>query len=261
MRSSVGSRRTAADPQTHNSNQYHVIYHVLCLAATSQHTGGPFLGLEPGLGLTAPFLDQHKRDKAAGAAAGDGSYAATPNSVAASESLQPFARGPAAPAAVAAADTAAGSAAAAAAAVTEAAEEKKAAGFRQLQQSGMFERGELPAMLPITGWLRCVRRVVVTARGPYTLCIAKHCKVRYLVSSCRTGELYALLQCCCCRCCCVVLYGIINAVVGIPTMISFAAIVYQVSLLVHCSALHTRALVVPHYRTLHQTYRQPPGFL
>lgn len=106
-------------------------------AVTSQHTGGPYLGLEPGLGLTAPFLDQHKREKAA--TAGDGSYAATPNSVAASESLQPFARvslSHAAVAPAAATGGAAADAAAAAAAVTEAAEEKKAAGFRKLQQSG-----------------------------------------------------------------------------------------------------------------------------
>lgn len=89
---------------------------LLCLSAL-QPSGGPYLGLEPGLGLTTPLLDHHKRDKAAG----EGPLAAgTPNSLAGSEAARPFGRVPPSPTAGPAAGEDAEAAVAAAAAATAA---------------------------------------------------------------------------------------------------------------------------------------------
>lgn len=118
----------------------------LCTAAAfarqpsgSQQPGGPYLGLEPGLGITTPLLDQHKHGKSA---------AGTPSSVAASESARPFGGLPASPpgggtaAAAAAAAEAAASIAAAGASVAQAAaaeaESKKELSVRQMQNSVLY---------------------------------------------------------------------------------------------------------------------------
>ena len=127
-------------------------------AATRQPSGGPYLGLEPGLGLTTPLLDQHKRDKSAAAAAGDGSAPPTPSSMAASDAARQL--------------------------------EQQQQQPLQEQQQQQEVRAEVagghaePEVAPKTG------------RRPQPANL---------------------------------LYGIINAIVGIPTMISFAAIAYNVS--------------------------------
>lgn len=87
--------------------------------------GGPYLGLEPGLGLTTPLLDHHKQqhDKASAAAAAAASdttsvaaAAGTPHSEVDADAARPFGSITAA-----AADGSAGEAAAAAAAAIAAA--------------------------------------------------------------------------------------------------------------------------------------------
>lgn len=108
----------------------------------SQQVGGPYLGLEPGLGITTPLLDQHKHGKSA---------AGTPSSITESESVRPFGGVPASPpgvgmaeattaAAEAAASIAAAGASAARAAEAEA-ESKKELSLRQMQNSVLYGEG------------------------------------------------------------------------------------------------------------------------
>lgn len=136
--------------------------HPVAVGRQPSGQGGPFLGLEPGLGITTPLLDHHhKRDKTAAATA-EGSYAGTPSSVAASDAARPFGAVPPSPLAgggssaaspaAAAAEAAAAIAAARAAAAVEA-EKKQELKWKQMQNSILY--GELIWFEP--GLLTCRR--------------------------------------------------------------------------------------------------------